>query len=89
MRVASHTFEEHTGEVLLRLRAPTLEEIFVEAGRGLAELLAGEGYFWPIWPIMGWGIGLFFHWYGTYREKDITEAQIQAEIEQLRRQQGS
>jgi hypothetical protein len=23
--------------------------------------LAGMGYFWPIWPMMGWGIGLAAH----------------------------
>ena len=21
---------------------------------------------WPIWPMMGWGIGLFFHFMGAY-----------------------
>ncbi|MBA3437053.1 MAG: XRE family transcriptional regulator, partial [Thermoleophilaceae bacterium] len=20
--------------------------------------LTGEGYFWPVWPALGWGIGL-------------------------------
>lgn len=24
-------------------------------------LLTQGGYFWPIWPILGWGLGLFFH----------------------------
>ena len=24
-------------------------------------LVSGSGYFWVIWPMMGWGIGLFFH----------------------------
>lgn len=23
-------------------------------------------YFWPIWPIVGWGIGLAFHAWGAY-----------------------
>jgi len=23
---------------------------------------SGGGYFWPIWPILGWGIGLAAHW---------------------------
>lgn len=35
-------FEEHTGEVLLRLSAPTLPELFAEAGRALAELMADD-----------------------------------------------
>ncbi|MGD8148504.1 2TM domain-containing protein [Ornithinimicrobium sp. Y1694] len=24
-----------------------------------APTLAGSGHFWPIWPMLGWGIGLF------------------------------
>jgi hypothetical protein len=24
--------------------------------------LTGAGYFWPIWPFMGWGIGVVVHW---------------------------
>ena len=27
---------------------------------------AGEGYVWPIWPTLGWGIGLTFHYLGAY-----------------------
>ena len=23
--------------------------------------LTGAGYFWPVWPFMGWGIGLLVH----------------------------
>jgi hypothetical protein len=23
--------------------------------------LTGAGYFWPVWPIFGWGIGVFSH----------------------------
>jgi len=23
--------------------------------------LSGADYFWPVWPILGWGSGLFFH----------------------------
>lgn len=35
-------FEEHTSEVLLRLSAPTLAELFAQAGIALAELMAGD-----------------------------------------------
>jgi SHS2 domain-containing protein len=37
-----HWFEEHTGEVQLHLAAPTLAQLFVEAGLALAELIAEE-----------------------------------------------
>lgn len=23
-------------------------------------------YFWPMWPMLGWGIGLAFHGFGAY-----------------------
>jgi SHS2 domain-containing protein len=39
---ARHTFVEHTSEVELRLDAPTLAALFVEAGHALAELMLGE-----------------------------------------------
>ena len=38
-----HWFEEHTSEVRLVASAPTLGELFVEAARGVADLLVGEG----------------------------------------------
>lgn len=38
----AHSFEEHTGEVRVRLSAPTFAGLLVEAGRALAELLADE-----------------------------------------------
>lgn len=37
--VTSHAFEQHTGEVKVRLQAPQLSELFVEAARALCELL--------------------------------------------------
>jgi SHS2 domain-containing protein len=36
---ASHAFEEHTGEVRLRLRSTALPALFEEAARALAELM--------------------------------------------------
>ena len=26
----------------------------------------GLGTFWPMWPLLGWAIGLAFHGYGAY-----------------------
>lgn len=39
---ASHSFEEHTGEVRVHVVAPSLAELLAEAGRALAELMTGE-----------------------------------------------
>jgi len=38
------------------------------------------GYFWPVWPIAGWGIGLTLHAVETFRTP-IGEAAIQREME--------
>jgi SHS2 domain-containing protein len=40
---AWHELREHTGEIVLRVLAPSLSGLFIEAARGLAELsLGGE-----------------------------------------------
>lgn len=40
----------------------------------------GAGYFWPIWPIVGWGIGLAAHALAVYGRKPMTEDDIQTEM---------
>jgi SHS2 domain-containing protein len=42
MTTARHTFAEHTGELEIVLVAPSLGELFGEAARALAEVMAGE-----------------------------------------------
>jgi hypothetical protein len=35
----------------------------------------GRSFPWPVWPALGWGIGLAFSYYGAYhdnREEDTT-----------------
>lgn len=29
----------------------------------------GHGYIWPIWPLVGWGVGLMFHYLFEYRPR--------------------
>jgi SHS2 domain-containing protein len=41
MKNASHSHEEHTGEMRIRLEAPTLAELFAEAARALMEVMGG------------------------------------------------
>lgn len=43
--------------------------------------VASGGYFWPVWPIAGWGIGLAVHGWIVYGERPITEEEIQREME--------
>jgi len=48
--------------------------------------LSGAGYFWPVWSIGAWGVGLAFHAWSTFGERPITEEQIQRE---MRKREGS
>lgn len=41
----------------------------------------GGGYFWPIWPIGGWAIGLASHTMTVLYQRPIAEADVQAEID--------
>ena len=47
--------------------------------------MSGAGFFWPIFPILGWGIGIAFHAWDTFRRSEPTEARVQREMEHLRR----
>lgn len=49
-REPSHAFEEHTGEVRLRLSADDMRGLFEEAARALAELMLGEEPHGPSGP---------------------------------------
>lgn len=40
----------------------------------------GAGFFWPIWSIAGWGVGLAFHSWNAYGQRPITEDDIRAEM---------
>ena len=45
---------------------------------------SGAGYFWPIWPIAGWGIALALHAWRTFGQKPISEADINEEMHHLK-----
>jgi hypothetical protein len=47
--------------------------------------ITGADFFWPIFPILGWGIGVAANAWDVYGRKPITEQEIQQEMERLRR----
>lgn len=54
--------------------------IIVNTGLVVIWALSGAGYFWPIWPILGWGVGLAFNAWAAYIQKPITEDDIRTEM---------
>jgi hypothetical protein len=44
--------------------------------------MTGGGFFWPIFPLFGWGIGLFFHALDVFRPP-YSEERIRREMDRL------
>ena len=47
-------------------------------------LVTGSDFFWPIFPIVGWGIGVAANAWDVYGRKPISEGEIQQEMSRLR-----
>jgi cytochrome b561 len=47
-------------------------------------LTSDDGFFWPIFPMLGWGIGVAANAWDVYGRKPLSEAEIQREVERLR-----
>jgi hypothetical protein len=43
-----------------------------------------HGFFWPVFPIAGWGIGLVMNAYDAFHDDDFAEDRIQREMQRLR-----
>jgi 2TM domain-containing protein len=48
-------------------------------------LVSGAGFFWPIFVLLGWGIGLGMNAWDVYGRRPISEEEIRREAERLRR----
>lgn len=46
--------------------------------------MTGAGFFWPIFPLLGWGIGMMFHAWDVYGSRP-SEDEIRREMDRLRR----
>jgi uncharacterized membrane protein len=52
--------------------------------------VTGAEFFWPIFPMLGWGIGLAIHAWETYGRGDrVTEEEIQSEMRRLKGSSGT
>ena len=44
--------------------------------------LTSAAYFWPVWPMLGWGIGVVAHGVGVHvGPSEISEADIEREMQ--------
>jgi len=53
--------------------------IWFFTGRELAESMIP----WPLWPMLGWGVGLTFQYFGAYVFFDKTDA-VEKEFEKIK-----
>jgi 2TM domain len=42
-----------------------------------------EGFYWPMFPLLGWGIGLVFHAWDVYSPEAFSEDRIQREMQRV------
>lgn len=62
-------------------RTHLMAYVAVNAFLVLIWLLTGAGYFWPMWPMLGWGVAVAIHAMTLYMgTSEITEAQIDDEM---------
>jgi len=47
-------------------------------------ITSSGGFFWPIFPIVGWGIGLVMNAWDVWQPADFDEDQIQREVTRIR-----
>jgi 2TM domain len=45
-----------------------------------------HGFFWPIFPILGWGVAVILNGWDVYRSDVYSEEEIQREMARQRRQ---
>ncbi|HSI81036.1 MAG TPA: 2TM domain-containing protein [Solirubrobacterales bacterium] len=66
-------------------KAHVLMYLAVNAGLVVVWALTGGDFFWPIFPILGWGIGVVANAWDAYGRRPFSEDQIRREAERLRR----
>ena len=59
--------------------------VIVNAFLILIWAVSGAGYFWPVWGLGGWGIGVAFNAYSVYgRREAISDNEVAREMTRLR-----
>ena len=65
-------------------KAHLIAYVFVNAFLVAIWALTGANFFWPAFPLLGWGIGLVFHARDAYWGDAFSEDQIRREMQHMR-----
>lgn len=47
--------------------------------------VTGAGYFWPVWVLGGWGVGVIMHAWDVFWRRPVGEADVDRELARRRR----
>lgn len=56
--------------------------VLINAMLVLVWFFTSGSFFWPVFPLVGWGIGLFFHGVDTFR-RPFSEERIRREMDRM------
>jgi hypothetical protein len=86
---AANSMAQRREEAIKRIKAKNDFKIHLVVYLAVNSMLiaiwafTGAGFFWPIFPIVGWGIGVVINGYVAYQGNVYTEEQIQREMQKL------
>jgi fatty acid desaturase len=61
--------------------------LIVNAGLVMVWLFSGEGFPWPLFPIVFWGMGVFAHYFAAYRMSGV--GWIERETQKILGEEGT
>ena len=91
--------EPHTPEERLReraerrvksqvdLRGHLLLYVLVNVFLMVIWWVTGAAFFWPVFPIVGWGIGVAMHAWDAYGPGTVSEDRVRREMDRMRTRQ--
>jgi hypothetical protein len=90
VEATGHSEEQLREQAVKRLnkkrdfRTHLLMYVLVNAMLVVIWAVTDSDFFWPIFPILGWGIGVAANAWDVYGRKPITEDEIRQEADRLR-----
>ena len=73
-------------DMKLAFRSHLFAYVLVNAGLVGINLITSPDYFWFVWPMLGWGLGLLAHGVTVYVDgESMRDRLIEQELEKLRK----